>query len=116
MRQIATIATLVILLLSSASVYAQELQWGGTFDNDRNTMMIYEGRSPQTFAVCVKLVLGADNVVVSGDRDTSEITLTEGTCVAIESTSISVRPAGIDDEFRRSDIDAAMFGTFQRLE
>ena len=116
MHQIATIAALTAFLLAGASVRAQEFQWSGTFDSERDSVMIYEGQSPQTFIVCVTLLLGTNKALLFGDSNTSEITLPVGACAAIESSRISVRPDEIDDEFRRSEIDAVMFGTFQHLE
>ena len=115
MRRIAIIATLTAFLLASASVHAQEFKWSGTFGSDRDTVMIYEGEPPQTFVVCVTLLLGTDKAVVFGES-ARDITLTVGACAAIESSRIGVRPDEIDDEFRRSEIDAVMFGTFQHLE
>ena len=125
MHQIATIATLTAFLLASASVHAQEFtsasvhaqefKWNGTFGSDRDTVMIYEGEPPQTFVVCVTLLLGTDKAVVFGES-ARDITLTVGACAAIESSNIGVRPEGIYDEFRRSEIGAVMFGTFQQLE
>ena len=115
MHQIATIATLTAFLLASASVHAQEFQWSGTFGSDRDSVMIYEGEPPQTFVVCVTLLLGTDKAVVFGES-ARDITLTVGACAAIESSRIGVRPEGIYDEFRRSEIGAVMFGTFQQLE
>ena len=116
MRRIATIATLTAFLLASASAGAQEFQWSGTYDSERDSVVIYEGQSPQTFVVCVTLLLGADEATLFGDSDMSEITLTVGACAAIEASRIGVQPGQIYDDFRRSEIDAIMFGTFQPLE
>ena len=106
-----TLAVASALLFASFASNAQdgdaiEFRWGGFFDNDRDSIVIYEGQSIQTFTVCLEIIAGVNGAVIFSSN-VDDVSLTQGSCTAVESSRIRVRT---------ENGGGFMSGTFMRLD